>query len=49
LYDSKGVALDRVLSKNSKWKTDGYAVINGTKMYHIATDEWISSQSIVIS
>lgn len=49
LYDSKGAALDRVLSKNSKWKTDGYAVINGTKMYHIATDEWISSQNIVIS
>jgi len=45
LYNSQGVALRTSLPKGSAWVTDGCAIINGVKMYRIATDEWISADS----
>jgi len=45
LYDSQGNALTTSLPSGSSWVTDGCAIINGVKMYRIATDEWISSDS----
>lgn len=43
LYDSKGESLRTILPVGSSWKTDGCAMINGVKMYRVATDEWISA------
>lgn len=46
VYNSKGEQLSSVLPKGTQWKTDGYATINGIKMYRVATDEWISATDI---
>jgi len=46
VYNSKGQQLMLSLPTDSNWVTDGCAIINGTKMYRVATDEWISSTSV---
>lgn len=46
VYNSKGERLSTVLPKGTQWKTDGYATINGIKMYRVATDEWISAADV---
>lgn len=43
LYDSNGQLLNRTLPNSSTWVTDGYAMINGEKMYRVATNEWIKA------
>lgn len=43
LYDSTGQLLNRTLPGGSVWSTDGYAMINGEKMYRVATNEWIKA------
>jgi len=45
LYDSQGNALATSLPSGSSWVTDGCAIINGVKMYRIATDEWVSADN----
>lgn len=47
LYDSQGRSLSRALSSGSSWYTDGYAIINGVKMYRVATDEWIPASDVI--
>lgn len=42
-YNSRGQTLKTNLARGSNWYTDGYAVINGQKMYRIATDEWANA------
>lgn len=43
MYDSTGQLLNRTLPGGSVWATDGYAMINGEKMYRVATNEWIKA------
>ena len=47
LYDSQGKSLGRGLSSGSSWYTDGYAMINGVKMYRVATDEWVPASDVI--
>lgn len=46
LYRSDGEQLRATLPANSNWATDGCTVINGMKMYRVATDEWIPATAI---
>ena len=43
VYDSQGHKLTATLPSGSTWRTDGCAIINGIKMYRVATDEYISA------
>lgn len=45
LYDSQGKSLGATLPAGSDWFTDGCAIINGVKMYRVATDEWVSEMN----
>ncbi|TDG73865.1 hypothetical protein C5L30_001357 [Companilactobacillus farciminis] len=47
LYDSQGKSLGQSLSSGTSWYTDGYAMINGVKMYRVATDEWIPASDVI--
>ena len=49
LYDSKGQVLGTNLPAGSTWHTDGYAIINGIKMYRVAANEWVESGDVNIS
>jgi len=40
LYNAQGKKLDVTLPARSTWRTDGCAIINGIKMYRVATDEY---------
>lgn len=42
VYNSEGVKLPAKLTAGSSWRTDGSAIINGVKMYRIATNEWVA-------
>lgn len=44
LYDSRGRRLRRTLPANSYWRTDGYIMIHGIKMYRVATDEYVEAK-----
>jgi len=47
LYDDKGTLItNRRLAKNTLWKTDQMKMVNGVKMYRVATNEWIKSSEI---
>lgn len=46
IYNSQGESLGRALPAGTSWKTDSYALINGEKMYRVATDEWIPASSL---
>ena len=48
LYDSKGQTLSKFLASGSGWATDGCAIINGVKMYRVATDEWVSAGNVKV-
>lgn len=48
IYNAQGQVLKTVLSLGSSWRTDGFAIINGIKMYRIATDEWVSVNDVQI-
>jgi len=37
---------NRALAANTAWYTDKNAIINGQKMYHVATNEWVSANDI---
>lgn len=41
IYDSQGRRLRETLPSGSTWRTDGCAIINGVKMYRVASDEYI--------
>jgi hypothetical protein len=45
VYNSEGNALDVTFPAGTILKTDGYAIINGVKMYRVGTDEWVSGDS----
>ena len=45
VYNSEGNALDITFPAGTILKTDGYAIINGVKMYRVGTDEWVSGDS----
>ena len=48
LFNLDGKAVkNRALSANSSWHTDQYAVINGEKMYRVATNEWVKASDIL--
>lgn len=47
LYTLEGKMItSRALGANSKWYTDQYAIINGTKMYRVATNEWVKASDV---
>jgi len=47
LYDVNGKkSSDRALAANTAWFTDKAAVINGEKMYRVATNEWVKASDI---
>jgi len=46
IYNSQGQSLKTTLPKGTSWATDGCAIINGVKMYRVATDEWIPATGI---
>lgn len=47
LYNSKGkLNTNRALASNTSWATDKVAMINGVKMYRVATDEWVAASDI---
>ncbi|AKP67788.1 SLAP domain-containing protein [Companilactobacillus ginsenosidimutans] len=46
LYSINGNRSNRSLSPNSAWYTDRTASINGTTMYRVSTDEWVSSADV---
>jgi len=47
LVDSKGKKItNRALDKNTPWRSDMTATINGQKMYRVATNEWISATDL---
>lgn len=37
---------NRALAANTAWYTDKNQIINGQKMYHVATNEWVSANDI---
>lgn len=48
IYNTQGQTLPAELPIGSKWRTDGSAVINGVKMYRVATDEWVSAADVQV-
>lgn len=46
IYNSEGQRVDASLSAHTNWLTDGVSTINGTKMYRVATDEWVPVNSV---
>ena len=45
LYNSQGQVLESTLPTKSTWASDGIAIINGVKMYRVATDEFVSADN----
>lgn len=39
--------MNRALGANTPWFTDKMALINGVKMYRVATDEWVKASDII--
>lgn len=48
VYNSKGQPLNTSSTITGNWQTDGFAFINGVKMYRIANDEWISAKDAYV-
>lgn len=48
LYNSKGKLLNSELMSGSEWLTDGFAIINGQKMYRVANDEWVNASELYL-
>jgi len=47
LFTTKGARIkNRALSGNTDWYTDKSAMINGQKMYHVATNEWVAAMDL---
>ena len=46
VYNSEGKEITRVLPTHSDWATDGISTINGVRMYHVGTNEWISAENV---
>ncbi|HIY93514.1 MAG TPA: SLAP domain-containing protein [Candidatus Companilactobacillus pullicola] len=49
LFNSNGDRVSRTLPARSHWLTDSSAIINGVKMYRVASDEWVAADSVSIS
>lgn len=41
------VVKNRALSAGTSWHTDQYAVVNGEKMYRVATTEWVKAADVL--
>lgn len=46
LYSIEGNKSSRSLAPNTAWYTDRVANINGTQMYRVSTDEWVSTSDV---
>jgi hypothetical protein len=46
LYSISGTKTSRGLGPNSAWFTDRSTTINGTQMYRVSTDEWVSASDV---
>lgn len=47
LYNGKGETVsNRALGANTPWRSDRTAIINGQKMYRVATNEWVPASEI---
>ncbi|WP_334332180.1 SLAP domain-containing protein [Companilactobacillus sp. HBUAS59544] len=46
VYNSEGKEITRILPTHSDWATDGISTINGIRMYHVGTNEWISAENV---
>lgn len=47
LYTATGELVgNRALGKNTAWRTDKSAIINGQKMYRVATNEWLRAVDV---
>ena len=47
LFDSKGnIVSNRGLAAGTKWMTDKVALIQGEKMYRVATNEWLKVSDV---
>ena len=47
LYNAKGdLITNRGLAKNTAWRSDKTASINGQTMYRVATNEWVKAADI---
>ncbi|MQS97471.1 SLAP domain-containing protein [Companilactobacillus halodurans] len=47
LFDENGKQIsNRAIAGNSSWFTDRTATINGIKMYHVATNEWLRASDV---
>jgi len=47
LFTDEGKKItNRALIENSSWRVDKAAVINGQKMYHVATNEWVAASDV---
>ena len=48
LYDINGKRSEkRALAGNTAWFSDRSAIINGEKMYRVATNEWVKASDII--
>ncbi|WP_229239909.1 SLAP domain-containing protein [Companilactobacillus futsaii] len=48
LYQANGQKVtNRALAKNTTWRTDKSATINGQTMYRVATNEWVSANNLI--
>lgn len=48
LFNLDGKAVkNRALSAGTSWHTDQYAVVNGEKMYRVATTEWVKAADVL--
>lgn len=47
IYNSQGESSGQTFKVGTSWRTDSYAIINGTKMYRVATDQWIPATSVI--
>ncbi|WP_236585132.1 SLAP domain-containing protein [Companilactobacillus farciminis] len=48
LYQANGQKVtNRALAKNTAWRTDKSATINGQTMYRVATNEWVSANDLI--
>ncbi|MFC6175960.1 SLAP domain-containing protein [Companilactobacillus huachuanensis] len=48
LYNDTGSKVNIALAKDSKFRTDRFATINGEKMYRVATNEWVKANDVTL-
>jgi len=49
VYNSRGqLVIDLALDTNTPWYTDRSATIKGSKMYRVATDQWVKASDVTL-